>query len=581
MIKKFLFITIVLLINTVFGYSQSNNSIYDLKSGEEFVYGKIGQFNDGSIKYTFAIIRKKNTQKKVYKEEFEPYGPRPILSGRGMTRISTKEWDQYDFWVVFNGEKLGPFDRIRDFRASKSNVDDWVSKDGKKITFTVCKGNRHYIICGNKMGTGYWSFVQDVEVDSQSGKNCYSLFWGNKKYQLYENGIRKLKDWKRISSINYSKDGKDLLYVGAPERRNESFIYLNHQKISESYSMAGTHESTGFIPNTNIPYYRATNRVDGKYKTTIAIGDHKYEFKAGESIGNPQVSDDWLVFYCSKPDKSYYFNKSIKVFEYNVKTGEMTSHGNYSYMVQTRKLANKFYYITKDKAGNSLLVGMGGKVIENLKGIQNVFNITKLNIKGETFTYYKKSNKYGSQTYFRKNGKALIILPGKKKYVLNCNYNSYSNKLELELGLDAPVGAKDVQIMYGSNSFNIKKRVEKNYYAYESDDVYSIIREKNNQNQTYYTLYKNGKPISEKKWIGINEFKISNKGNRYALLSIVKDLRIGGAYTTQNKYLNLKRDLFIDGVKINGNYGSPIWNSVSNCFLSIKEENGTLRIVKL
>ena len=93
--------TCLLFLFLISSLSVSANPIYTLAPGEEFVYGKIGAFDDGSIKYTLAIVRKRNENKTFYRMGFRPYHPN-IIQGSGNLKAydKTKEYSKYDVDLI-------------------------------------------------------------------------------------------------------------------------------------------------------------------------------------------------------------------------------------------------------------------------------------------------------------------------------------------------------------------------------------------------------------------------------------------------------------------------------------------------
>ncbi|MFO8021507.1 MAG: hypothetical protein R6U65_03495, partial [Perlabentimonas sp.] len=68
--------------------ASSSEKIFSLEPNEEYVYGKVGLHDNGTVKYTFAITRKPNSSKELYiREKLFPYsGSQPLQGGGTMRR---------------------------------------------------------------------------------------------------------------------------------------------------------------------------------------------------------------------------------------------------------------------------------------------------------------------------------------------------------------------------------------------------------------------------------------------------------------------------------------------------------------
>jgi len=75
-----------------------------------------------------------------------------------------------------------------------------------------------------------------------------------------------------------------------------------------------------------------------------------------------------------------------------------------------------------------------------------------------------------------------------------------------------------------------------------------------------YELFKNGRSMDGKIWHSINSFTYSEDGKRYAMLATDGQNWGGNRYISTNASMNLKETLVINGKKVNGNYGAPLWS---------------------
>ncbi|MGE0079579.1 MAG: RICIN domain-containing protein [Bacteroidales bacterium] len=570
----------------------SSKVIYSLASGEDMVYGKVGLFDDGSVKYTFAVVRKPSGSKQIYKREIEmPYGPQPILSG-GQMKIDSnpREYDFYDYYVIFNGQKMGPYDRIYDMHQSDGNVDNWVTPDGKYISFAAVKGEKYYPIIGNSEQIAFWSVLQAPDFDRSSGHATYAIAFGKNKYWLIEDGNPKLKDWPAIGNIKYASNGRDLLYVGSQNNAKEKYIYLNHRQIGGPFEIVS---QLGFIPGTNKPFYtvfshKTSNGTSEVEFNDVFLGDKVINIPRGEGVGKFYFTDSGVSFTRSKKNPSYdgknmYKANFVTIYEYNFKTNQLKKlDGEYS-MVSTKIADGTFFYDVNDSDGNSILVKQGGEVLEkvNKEVHNNGHGLTSFRLNSANGDYYSISSRgYNQPVVLHKNGKVFDIPNAPKiMFVERLNFSPVNKNLNMVLARDVPVGGNDWCAINGSNQFDFKGNATGVWTFSENGDVYSWMWSKAENDRSQNQLYKNGKLASDVKANSIVEFCVSPDGNRYATLVTTGDDPSTGGYYTENKYMHNKRRLFLDGEIVFGNFGVPVWSKQSNAFLVLKADRGKISLL--
>jgi hypothetical protein len=574
----------------------SNNAIQNLDPNEELVYGKIGLNDNGTVKYTFAMTRKPNSNKQIYKREMDmPYGPQPIIGGGQMrANPNPKEYDLFDYYVVFNGQKIGPYDRIYDMHQEEGDIDKWITPDGKHISFAGVKGQKYFPVFGNKQhGVSFWSVMQAPNYDPSSSKTTYTMKWDVDDVRLVEDGSIKLKGWKELSNVKYSDDEKNLLYVGAQTEKNKKHIYLNHEPIDEPYYLVS---QIGFLPGTNKPFYKAFNyiTVDNASKTIhgVRIGDRKFDFTNNENIGKIEISDPWVSFTVGTKNTSYtgndmYKKINVEIWEYNYRTDQLRKHGGYAYSAGINKAGNSFYYRTYDMEGNSILVAQGGKILEKIsadkKGTNGVC-MSQMSPKGDIFTYYK--NATDAPYHLLKNGEPFTIQGvGKIMNVERFRFCPNTGKINLVNNKDKSVASEDRIVVNGDFQFNIKGRALANrmLFAEQSNDVITIFEFKRGDDRDFtMQIYKNDKPISDLLFYSVSQFCISPDASRYAgLVTQEKKDVFMGQYFTENKIMHQKRKLLVDGKIVEGNFGAPVWSKAKNKFLVLKQEGNSIRLVEL
>jgi len=563
--------------------ADTSDTIYILNQGEEFVFGKIGLDDSKNIKYTFAVVRKPNLSKKIYKREFNPYGPRGIGGGRVMRLDNNpKDYDRYDYWVVFNGKKFGPYDRIVEMYQNKPDIDKWVSADGKSISFAGVRGQRYYSVINSNNASGFWTCSQAPSFDRLSGQNMYSMQYRHNSYWLYQNRKVFLKGWKYIKGIKFADNKEDFLYVGAMDNKYEKYVYVNHEQIAGPYYLIS---KFGFIPGTSKVYCAGFDRKSN-YKF-VKVGNKKIPVPDGNSVSNLSVDKDRVFFTLSwankkAPKKNIFARKKYKVCEYDLKTGKIKKYGNYYFALYPKKFNGKIYYQTYTSKGDHLFVKHGGKILDRLKRSQlkgaSVFY--KIAPDGSCYTYYKKKNRY----IVRKNGKQINLknLNGKFAWIDSFRFDPVTGKEQLVINLDSSVASKKKKIFYGNTSFYLNGDTwAKNiFFASGCNDVYSVHRYIKSHNDWRYQLFKNGKPVDNNIWSGIAVLTTAGNGRGYAML-VSRDVQMGlNAYWTENKQMNLKTDFIVNGRIKPGRYGAPVWLPCAGKFAVLKQEDDRIVVSK-
>lgn len=572
-----------------------NSSIlYRFEEAEDMVYGKVGLFDDGSVKYTLAIIRKPNMSKQVYEAEFDdPYGPRP-LSGGGVMKVNNnpQDYDRYDYWVIFNGQKMGPYDRIYEMHQDEPNVDKWVSADGKYISFSAVKGQKYAAIIGNKEVTSFWNFSQAPAYDPAFGKNTFAMRWSNDDTRLIENGAVKLKGWKVIEKVSYSDDGQNLLYVGAETNKDERFVYLNHQKIAGPYYLVS---SAVFVPGTDKPCIDGFGHeiINGRSIHNhgfVLIGTRKIPIPDGCSVYSFHFAGQWVSFAVQKANDTYkgkdvYKISSFSVYEYNHVTDELITHDGYANTVGTDVLNGKFYYHTFNSNGDKLLVKQGGKVLSqmNRKDYGESAPFFRFSLNDDVLTF--NNMKFMGPYTITLNGKPFT--PAGNQIMesgLSTQFNPSTGKIQMHIRKDRSLDGIKNRFINGNTSFDFEGWVA-DYsvvYATQSEDIFFTTKSFDAKKNFYFEIFKNGKLAVDGKWYSITPLEIAPDGSRFATL--VSDLQFSGviqSYNTLNQNMNYKRTLVLDGKKIGDSYGIPVWSNAKHKFLTLQATDGIIKMVEL
>ena len=342
--------------------------ILSLQAKEELVSGAIGLTDNDDIKYTLIVVRKPIDNPSLYNPICSSGNSLQIVqSGLPVPNSDTLNRGRFDYWVVFNGEKFGPYQQVEPVPGSVSSTDDWVTRDGKGVSFVGINGMCCSLVVGNHGAIDFQKSIKLISCDSKSGINTCVLSYNSDDYGLIEKGVQKLKGWRLIERVTYSDDGENLLYVGAKEKKEERYIYLNHKIIAGPYQDV---PQLGFIPGSNQVYFAGCSQVVEGSEVVCGFGY--------VAIGNKRIiiPDDCTVgpfHFCNNrvsfSTKGNTLNVGVKngvepqyiVYEYNIATDKLVQHEGYRFL-QTKIAGESFYYITCNSQGNSVLVKEGGAV---------------------------------------------------------------------------------------------------------------------------------------------------------------------------------------------------------------------------
>lgn len=558
----------------------NNGQIYVLQSGEEMVYGKIGLKDDGDIRYTFAMIRKPNPSKVVYNTERSiPYGGSDeVLSGKRVAIQNPKSYDLFDYWVIFNGKKFGPYDRVYELQLKYSNIDEWVSPDGKSIRFLAAVGDRYYLImANNQLPLSVRSIANDFCFDHSSHRATIAIKWGINNYYLCEDGGIKLKEWKYIDRITYADNGKDLLYVGAETDFGKMYVYLNHQRIAGPFS-AITH--VGFLPGTSKPYYNGSNSGNDASlpKSAFTVGDQSID----SYPSTPGILNSHIVFSATKTVQG---KNTHSIYDYNYSSDELKRYAGYPTVSNPILSKSSIYFSVQNAQGDRLLVKQDGTVIDKVTKAEYKSGYVDYKVSPDD-DYYTMFGTAG-QFKVRKNGKSFAPAGNKIFGVNSLPFNPVNGKLQMVIKKGQGVNRR---IIYGDSYIDVDSDIvsEKSIvFAPQSNDIFTLRRVGGSNYFDYKVqLYKNNTPLSESLWTSVSEFIVSPDGKRHAALvteNLVTDfVKIKYSYYwTENDLMDIKRILIVDGERKGTNYGLPVWSDTKGKFLVLMEVNGEIRMVEL
>ncbi len=555
------------------------NTVYSLAPGEEFVYGKIGTFDDGSIKYTLAIVRKPNANKAFYYMAFRPYRPNIIQgSGNLKPQPNPKEAQKYDYWLIFNGKKFGPYDEIYAMNFEDLDVDKWVSRDGKSISFCGQKGNKFMGVVHNTERSMFWTPSQALTIDPTYNEDIFGLSYTKGDFRMYINGVQKQTQLMHFSGIKHANSG-NMLYLGKDKATKEFGLYLNHNKITPTVKAV---KDYGFINGSNKYYYLAL-LPSNKYR--LVVGDNVFDFDEEHVVSKPDFSEGYLVFFDWNPE-----NKKVFWYEYNLQTGKMNKHGAYGqtdYTVYHNKLAYHIFHQTKENGKfvhTHYFIDKGGELIEKYREKNTLDNaymrispkgdIYIIKDEGRTFSITKNGEPYP----FYGNVYQIInkrFLPSTDELVLMSTVKSaqlgYNNDMRIQIGKDFT----DFKGAYVNGSMQIADNAPVVYSVHAASG--KDIRQKK--------LCKNGRDVLGQTWKLFDRVAINSTGAHYAVLACnypeqwPANSPLG--YHTSNGCVHLNWSLIVDGNVMDGNYGAPTYLKKEDKLVAIKQEGNSLVIKDL
>ncbi|HDS02093.1 MAG TPA: hypothetical protein ENN72_00090 [Firmicutes bacterium] len=389
--------------------------IYTLREGEEFVYGKIGLFDDGQMKYTLAVVRKPNTEKPIYEAGFDPYEPRPLGEPLLKLNPNPKPYEQYDFFLIFNGVKYGPFDRILDMDQSDPDTDHWVSHDGKNISFSYVVREKYYPYVNGFPGVPFWTTNQAPVHDPVYGQTEFAIEASRYRFRLFKRAKIVLDNWMYMGDLHTSEDGTHFLYVGGEATPEERYVYINHEKKTGPYYLVSR---VGFIPGTN-EFYCAGFDKQSNYKKVV-LGEKRVAVPEGTQVTNFHVSSKKIIFTLETPlpalrEKIGILGRKFDVVEYDIASKTIRSSGPYFKQLAVREAKGDFYFWTIDGQDDLVMIAPGGRILERFSVSDPLVFWSSSRVavtpQGDWYIAYKKLkeggdyDKPGTYTYvLHKNG---------------------------------------------------------------------------------------------------------------------------------------------------------------------------------
>jgi len=559
------------------GKTFSSQKIYTLRAGEEFVYGKIGLFNDGRVKYTLAVIRKPNAEKPIYEAGFDPYEPRPLGEPLLKLNPNPKPYEQYDFFLIFNGVKYGPFDRILDMDQNDPDTDDWVSHDGKNISFSYVVREKYYPYVNGFPGVPFWTTDQAPVHDPVYGQTEFAMEVRRYRFRLFKRAKIVLDDWMYIGDLHTSEDGSHLLYVGGEATPEERYVYINHEKKAGPYYIVFR---VGFIPGTD-EFYCAGFDKQSNYKEVI-LGEKRVSVPDGTEVTNFNVSSKKIVFTLETPipalrEKIGIPGRKFEVVEYDIASKTIRSHGPYFKQLAVREAKGDFYFWTLDDQDELIMITPGGRILErfSVSDPLTFWSSSRVAVtpQGDWYIAYKKLkdggdyDRPGTYTYaLHKNG--ALINEFDAVFAIAPTVNEKNGAAQFQFYADQTVASVKRIYVYGDKVIRGEGEDMETIYAPESLHLYSRIRTPGMR----FRVNRDGRPADEKVWNGLAALAVSGSGDQYAALATEK-AGFTRYWITPDR-LDADWKLVVNGKVRPGRFGAPVWSHAAQNLL-VLEQKGT------
>lgn len=553
-----------------------SNTVYRLQANEEFVYGRIGLNDDGTQQFTFVVVRTPAPDKTVYRRELDGYaGVQSLLRGGAMSvERNVQDYDLYDYFIVFNGNKLGPFDRFKEVQHDNPNVADWISPNGEGLTFTTVRGQRYTLYANSGPQTEYWSHVQVPLIAEAPDAVAFAIQFDRNNWHLRENRSLIKQEYARFWNLEYSADGSRLMYVGAPNRTNERYVYINHERVAGPYTTVMPY-TTGFVGTTNTPYFVGYT-PDGQEMT---VGTRRVDLpRSVRNIGRVIYSNGRLAFSGTVNDRHYTFLYTVSTNHLMQREGQLRPNG-----VLTGN--NRTYLSIADPNENRILVDQSNEVISSIprRELHDTFRWVQYRVspRGDIFADYLRSN---GQGVILKNGSPYQPAGSNFSRVIHFSFDPVTGDPRIAINLDAPISSENRRIIQNNRSVDITGEMDnfERYSAFpqEGGPIHWVRRRIPAAQDWRLSIYRENERLTDE-FYTVAELTVSHDGSRYAaLVSRDPDFRPMW-YVSTNRVMHQPLDLLVDGRIVNGRFGAPVWSQRARRFLALTQDGRNVVIRQL
>ncbi|MFP4362483.1 MAG: hypothetical protein ACLFR1_01305 [Spirochaetia bacterium] len=537
------------------------NSIYTLQSNEEFVYGSFGLNDDGSQSYTFTVVRTPAPGKTVYRRELDAYaGVEPMISG-GAMRVDqdVQDYDEFDYYIIFNGNRLGPYDRFHDISMEDPNVENWITPDGEGLTFAAVRGQRYNLIINSRMHISYWSHTQAPIVAEAPGTYAYAMQFDRNDWRLREVYDRVHQGFARFWNLEYSADGSRLLYVGAPNRLNERYVYINHERVAGPYTSVLPYV-TGFAGDSNTPYFLG-HTAEG---VELTVGSQRVHLPSGvRNIGRIFYTNGQLAFSGQVDGQQYVFLYTISTSELVQREGRLGGGGILESTTQS-------YFSIIDWDNNHILIDASNNTVSSIPqsdlGDSTSTVVYRVCPNDNIYAYY--------QGTILRNGQPYEPAGTDFYRIIHFSFNPFTGEPQIAVNLEPELHTNRRRIIYDGRALDITGDMDNfERYSYFSPEgpFYWIKRNIHGTSDWRWQIYRDNKRLTEE-FHSIVELTVSDDGSRYAaLVSRDPDVNIFH-YASTNRIMHSDLDLLVDGQIIDGNFSAPVWSQQAGGFLVMAQD---------
>ncbi|SIQ29264.1 hypothetical protein SAMN05920897_106144 [Alkalispirochaeta americana] len=555
--------------------SAQSNAVYRLQGNEEFVYGRIGLNDDGSQRFTFLVVRTPNPDKTIYRREDESYvGVRSIGRGGSMSvDRDVQDFDRYDYFIVFNGNKLGPFDRFKEVKHDNPNVADWISPGGQGLTFSAVEGQHYRLYANSRPQTSYWSYSQTPLVAEAPGKVAFVVQFDRNNWHLRENHRLIKQEYAGIWNLEYSADGSKLMYVGAPERTNERHVYINHERVGGPYTSVLPYV-TGFVDNTNTPYFVGSTSSGQE----VVVGTRRVNLPRNiRNIGRVYSDSGRLAFSGQDGDRRFSYLYTVSNNTLLEREGRLVGRG----LIIAN---NRAYLNIIESNDNRTLIDQNNNVVFSmpLRELHDTLSSVRADASptGDIYITYRRAD---GQGVVLKNGNPYEPAGSDFSRLIHISFNPVTGLPQIGLDISTDDSGNVRRIIHNDKAFDTVGEMD-NFERYSvfppEGPAYWIRRRIHAHRDWRWTVFRENEQVSEE-FHHLFALTVSNDGTRFAaLVSDDPDADIRDYYST-NRSMHTPVTLMVDGRLINGRFGAPVWSPRDGRFLALTQDGRNIIIRRL
>jgi len=558
-------------------FLSAGESGYILQSGEELVDGRIFFDKNGDVGTTIFELRKPNAEKDWWSTSVG--GPR----GGGVQNIKKKEKPDwltmlYDYYVVVNGEKTGPFDRII------TDIDHIMAPDNIHYGYLATLENRFIPVVNGKNQPHY--YYQDFYGDyltmffSPSGNHygylmCYRTASGTSS-SAYLDGKKLTGKWGKTTNfkLRISDDGEMMFQDGRGGRSN-NYIVTNKEEFAGPFNSAHLY---GFGKSEMYALYTDNNK-----SLKLKIGSSVIDIQG--FYNNSKIVDNSKIYVVTK-DEAYPKGDryGVSLFSIDLKTKSKSKLGDY-YVTKKKNSVNatsepkdKAIFILENKRGEPLILDGKGSVLQKGQADYAYVNVLpEMDIAAGEGVFFMSSPRTDQweKPFTIRTGVASDVRGSSAKKLISKDiinplfrYNKKSKTLFISGSIIKKGKKKEKEVFLYSGGKTFTLSDETGVYGVSigsGSDLAFYTRPGMNK---IYNIYRNNKRLQTVSYLDSKTFRVSPYNSSYAL-RYGKDKEVH----TANSYLG------INGHEVGMFYGQPEWSDKEKAFVSLHGQNGKIELV--